>query len=67
VSTTVAIAQIFSRTVIELALIGAAVRLAPAVLPRLTISNPRGQGRNATGPAAAGAAGEPDERRTTRA
>jgi hypothetical protein len=47
VNTSVAIAEIASKTVLWLAVIWAGVRLAPGVLPRLQITNPRGQGRAA--------------------
>lgn len=50
-NTTVAVAEIASRTLLWLAIIGAGVRLAPGVLPRLQISNPRGQARSSAPPA----------------
>ena len=41
-NSTVAVADIASRTILYLGVIWAAVKLAPGVLPRLQVTNPRG-------------------------
>ena len=60
-NTTVAVAGIASRTILYLGVIWAGVRLAPGVLPRLQVTNPRGRTQpaaDASQPAAAGADGQ---------
>ena len=60
-NTGVAVATIIAGAVVKLAFIGAGVRLARPLLPRLQVTNPRGRAQPAAGtgqPAAAGADGQ---------
>ena len=60
-NSTVAVADIASRTILYLGVIWAVVRLAPGVLPRLQVTNPRGRAQPAADagqPAAAGVDGQ---------
>lgn len=62
-NTTVAVAEIASRTLICLAAIGAGVKVTLAIVPRLQITTPRGQGRaQAAGPPAVSVVEEHDGR-----